>query len=82
MKITFRIDEERMTFDDFIAMVGGGLSEKRNVMAGFVVSDDGSYLSESAGRAAVGHLPIGQVKTAIADFLDEFNRVNPQSGAA
>ena len=81
-QITFRIDEQQMTFDDFIAMVEGSLSDKRNVMARFVVGPDGSYLSEAAGRAAVGRLLIGQVKQAIADFLDEFNRVNPPSGAA
>ena len=32
-EIRFRIDAERMTFDDFIAMVEGTMSEKRNVMA-------------------------------------------------
>lgn len=82
IKIKFRIDEQRMTFDDFIAMAEGGLREKRDVMARFVIDADGNYLSESEGREAVGRLPIVQVKTAISDFLDEFSRVNPQSGAA
>ena len=70
-----------MTFDDFIAMVEGGLSEKRNVMARFVSLAMTELPVRARRRDAVGHLPIGRVKSSCADFLDEFNRVNPQSGA-
>ena len=81
-EIHFRIDAERMTFDDFIAMVEGTMSEKRNVMARFVVDDAGAYVPEAEGRQRIGQIPIGQVKRTIESFLDQFNQVNPPSGAA
>lgn len=81
-EIRFRIDAERMTFDDFIAVVEGTMSEKRNVMARFVVDDAGAYLPEVDGRKRIGSLPLGQVKRTIESFLDQFNQVNPPNGAA
>lgn len=81
-EIVFRIEAERMNFDDFIAMVEGTMREKRDVMGRFVVDDKGAYVPEVEGRRRIGQVPIGQVKRTIEAFLDQFNQVNPQSGAA
>ena len=77
----FLIDAERMTFDDLIAMSEGALSERRNVMAKFLVDDAGNYLPAVEGRRLIVAVPVAQIKQVTDDFLRQFERVNPRNGA-
>lgn len=89
MTIQFKVDPDRLTLDDVIAVESGTLKtiEIRNLLARFVLDDAGQYLPEPDALKRIGGLTLGQLKEAMAAFgnsLKQFqdNAVNPPSASA
>lgn len=75
--IRIDIDVERMTFDDMIELseiedVEGKAGVKfrymKGLLARFVVDEDGKPLEREAALAALGALPLPQLKTTMEAF--------------
>jgi len=63
MRITLKIDPERITVDDLIAIEEGKLRTRgaRDLLARFVTAEDGSFLSEEEGRVAIGKMTLKEL---------------------
>ncbi len=73
MAIQFKIDSERLSWDDLEAVEAAGEGKRpvhtlKVVMAKVMQGDDGDYLPQAEAEAALGALSIAQMSQAIADF--------------
>lgn len=75
-KITLKVDPERITVDDLIAIEEGTKKVRlaRDLVAKFVIDEDGNFLSDEAGKAFVGKLSVSElmkVATQLAEQVQE-----------
>jgi len=88
MKIEIRVNEERLselvTVDELIGLEEGKIKTMRDVLAKFVVGENGNFLEEEEGRKAIGQMTIAQLKESSLQFarMAEGAAVPPENGAA
>jgi len=88
MKIEIRVNEERLselvTVDELIGLEEGKIKTMRDVLAKFVVGENGNFLEEEEGRKAIGRMTIAQLKESSLQFarMAEGAAVPPENGAA
>ena len=88
MKIEIRVNEERLselvTVDELIGLEEGKIKTMRDVLAKFVVGENGNFLEEEEGRKAIGRMTIAQLKESSLQFMRmaEGAAVPPENGAA
>lgn len=88
MQIRLKVDDNRLTVDDLIALDEGTVSKPRvmrDLMARFLVDEAGEYLPDDAARKAIGALTVTQLKKVIEQFTENVNAlkidaVNPTPG--
>ena len=72
MKIEIRVNEERLselvTVDELIGLEEGKIKTMRDVLAKFVVGENGNFLEEEEGRKAIGRMTIAQLKESSLQF--------------
>ena len=63
MKVTFKIDADRLTLNDLIALEEENTSPRfqRDFLARFAVDKDGNYLDENEARELIGNLTFGEL---------------------
>lgn len=80
-ELKFVLDIERMTFDDMIDLQEGQLRRAKEIIAKFVVDENGKPLDKDKALAKVGGLPISKVKDVFTEFgkqvKDEMGEVLP-----
>lgn len=82
MDIHFKIDTERMTFDDLITLEEIQENANRakwrslkNLLARFVTNEDGEFLTEGDALKVLGQLTIEQINAAASQFYAAINEV-------
>ena len=90
MDIRLHLDADRMTWDDMISLdEWADLSERkrRDLLARFLIDDEGQFLDGEKARNLLGALPltqIGQVRDALQVAIKEYTGAavpNPSSGS-
>jgi hypothetical protein len=89
MQIHLKVDLERLTLDDVIALEEGQLktSQMRDLLARFVVDSGGNYLPEAEAQKQLGRLNVAQVKQVAEAFAEQLREqqdtaVPPASAAS
>ncbi len=88
MKVEIRVSEQRLndmvTVDEMIGLEDGKLRAIRDVLAKFVIGDDGKYLEVEEARKVVGQMTIAQLRDSAGEFtrLAENAAIPPENGAA
>src|SRR4030067_210752 len=86
MKIEIRVNEERLselvTVDELIGLEEGKIKTMRDVLAKFVVGENGNFLEEEEGRKAIRQMTIAQLKESSLQFMRmaEGAGVPPENG--
>lgn len=75
---------ERLTLNDLIAleeMGEGRFSARalRDILARFVVGEDGAYLPEETAQACIGELPLADLRAVAGQFGQEVARLSDQA---
>jgi len=74
MEIKFRIDAERITLNDLIAIEDGLTSRaSRALLARCLVDAEGDYMPEEEALQVIGGLNLLVLKRAVADFVAAVN---------
>jgi hypothetical protein len=73
MKIYFKPDPDRLTFDEVIAMQEGKMRVAREVMVRFVTDEDGNPVEADAASEAVGSIPLSQLNDVITAFVQQID---------
>jgi hypothetical protein len=80
-KLLLKVDLDRLTLDDMIALDEGNASPRvlREFLSHFMVDDKGKFLPEEKAIKQAGQLSMSDVKTAVEQFSKEVDTeaVNP-----
>lgn len=87
--IRLKIDSERLTLDDLIAIDEGTTTKPRamrDLLARFAMDESGAFLDADAARKWVGALNVKELRQAIATLEESIkelraNAVNPPTAA-
>ena len=73
MKVHLRVDLERLTLDDVIAVEEGQMKTRqmRDLLARFVIGANGAYLPEAEAQQALGALSVAQVREVAEVFAEQ-----------
>jgi hypothetical protein len=67
----FKIDPDRMTLDDLIALdEAGGMKPRqmRDLLARFLVDENGAFVPEEDAQKQLGSLKVSELKDAVKKF--------------
>lgn len=86
----YKIDRKRFTVADLILFEGGASStaERRDMLARFLVADNGDYVAEPVARKIINKLTIDEFASALDEFyksLKEWSEqevINPPTAAS
>jgi hypothetical protein len=90
MKIQFKIDPERLTFDDMVALddfKAASMRERRETLINNMVDEKGDFVDPKVARAVIGKLKLSELTAAflaLSKAVEENNNAQlpPPNGSA
>lgn len=82
MKLRFKLDVEKLTLNQIIAMQDGDIRTMRDVLANALVNGTGDYVEFEEAQEIIGNLNLLQIKEASDEFARQVKdtTVNPMIG--
>jgi len=68
MSLTLKIDQDRFTLDDLIALEDKSMKALRDVLAKCVINDAGEFVTVDEGKRIIGALTMRELNGAISEF--------------
>ncbi len=82
MNIRLKLDADRLTLDDLIAIEDAGqmkARQLRDLLARFVTNDAGEYLALEDARREVGRLTLAELQAAIAQLGESIRTLSERA---
>ncbi len=81
-KLTFKLDPERLTLNQLIAMQDGDIRTMRDVLANTLVDESGEHIEFEKAKTIIGDMNLAQIKETSEEFARQVKEqaINPTSG--